>query len=370
MTFTSNFVASSAAPWARHLLAGALVVAATGAQAVPYRLDYTGTFNTTESLNLASASGRTFFSGTTPFTITAFYDDSSPNVLPPAFPFLGFHAYVPTLATIQIGGTTYTIETAATNATAGVTVSIFDRSQIFNPGRYGIGLIANVLSDGAGIVGDFSGASPEFTVGALTPTTFTDYFGVGHGSTSISGNPPAAPPRHALGAARQRQRRLEPDARQLRRRLSGPAPRQRCHDGRRLEYRRDHRRARAGHRGPDAGRAGRRRRHGAHAAQQDKLGRTASPGPARRPRAGSPLTAAAAGAVSLASALVDDLLALGVEQAFGVSGGAMALSGTRCRRAGCACAHVVTRAARRSRRPRRRSPPAARCSCSPPPDPG
>ena len=49
---------------------GALVVAATGAQAVPYRLDYTGTFNTTESLNLASASGRTFFSGTTPFTIT------------------------------------------------------------------------------------------------------------------------------------------------------------------------------------------------------------------------------------------------------------------------------------------------------------
>jgi len=194
MTFTSNFVASSAAPWARNLLAGALVVAATGAQAVPYRLDYTGTFNTTESLNLASASGRTFFSGTTPFTITAFYDDSSPNVLPPAFPFLGFHAYVPTLATIQIGGTTYTIETAATNATAGVTVSIFDRSQIFNTGRYGIGLIANVLSDGAGIVGDFSGASPEFTVNALTPTTFTDYFGVGHGSgPCISGNPPACP---------------------------------------------------------------------------------------------------------------------------------------------------------------------------------
>jgi len=37
------------------------------------------------------------------------------------------------------------------------------------------------------------------------------------------------------------------------------------------------------------------------------------------------LTASRAGAVSLASALVDDLLALGVEQAFGVSGGAMAM---------------------------------------------
>jgi len=189
-----RFLALATPLSARTLLAGALVAFAAGAQAVPYRLDYTGTFNSTESLNLASASSRTFFSGTTPFTITAFFDDSSPNLLPPAFPFLGFHAYVPSLATIQIGGTTYTIETAATNAAAGVTVSIFDRSQIFNPGRYGVGLIANVLADGAGIVGDFTAAAPEFTVGALTPTTFTDYYGVGHGSgPCISGNPPACP---------------------------------------------------------------------------------------------------------------------------------------------------------------------------------
>jgi len=183
-----------AAPWARHLLAGALVAVAAGAQAEPYRLTYTGTFNATESLNLASASSRTFFSASTPFTMTALFDDSTPNLLPPAFPFLGFHAYVPSLATIQIAGTTYNIETAATNPTAGVTVSIFDRTQIFNPGRYGIGLIANVLSDGAGIVGDFAGASPEFSVNALTPVTFTDYFGVGHGSgPCTSGAPPACP---------------------------------------------------------------------------------------------------------------------------------------------------------------------------------
>jgi hypothetical protein len=185
---------SATAPWARALLGGALVAVAAGAHADPYRLTYTGTFNTSESLNLASAPGRTFFNASTPFTITAFFDNSSPNLLPPAFPFLGFVAYVPTSATIQIGGATYNIETAATNATAGVTVSIFDRTQIFNPGRYGIGLIANVLADGAGIVGDFSGASPEFTVNALTATTFTDYFGVGHGSgPCITGNPPACP---------------------------------------------------------------------------------------------------------------------------------------------------------------------------------
>jgi len=171
-----------------------LTVAAAGAQAVPYELVYTGTFNTTESLNLASASSQTFFAASTPFTIRALFDDSSPNVLPPAPPFLGFHAYVPSLATIQIGGTTYSIETAATNATAGVTVSIFDTTQIFNPGRYGIGLLANVLADGAGIVGDFASASPGFTVDTLTSTTFTDYYGVGHGSgPCASGNPPACP---------------------------------------------------------------------------------------------------------------------------------------------------------------------------------
>jgi len=180
--------------WTRTLLAGALAGATAAAHAVPYELIYSGTFNSTESLNLASASSRTFFSGTTPFSITAFFDDSSPNVLPPVPVFNGFHAYVPTSATIQIGGTTYSIDTAATNATAGVTVSIFDRTQVFNPGRYGIGLIANVVADGAGIIGDFAGASPEFTVNALTPTTFTDYFGVGHGSgPCISGNPPACP---------------------------------------------------------------------------------------------------------------------------------------------------------------------------------
>src|SRR6478735_8179878 len=100
-------LASKALPWSRTVLAGALAAAAAAANAVPYQLVYTGTFNTTESLNLASASSRTFFAGTTPFTITALFDDSSPNLLPPAPPFLGFHAYVPSSATIRIGATTY-----------------------------------------------------------------------------------------------------------------------------------------------------------------------------------------------------------------------------------------------------------------------
>jgi hypothetical protein len=176
-------------------LGGALVAVAAGAHADPYRLTYTGTFNTSESLNLASAPGRTFFSASTPFTITAFFDNSSPNLLPPAFPFLGFVAYVPTSATIQIGGTTYNIETAATNATAGVTVSIFDRTPDLQPGslrhrpdrqragrrcrhrRRFLRRIARVHRQCADADGPF-----------------TEYYGVGHGSgPCISGNPPACP---------------------------------------------------------------------------------------------------------------------------------------------------------------------------------
>lgn len=196
MTSAACRVASSsvASSLARAVVAGALTVAAAAAQAVPYELVYSGTFNGSESLNPATAGSRTFFTGSTPFTIRALFDDSSPNLLPPAFPFLGFRAYVPSSATISIGGTTYGIETAATNPLAGVTVAIFDRSQIFNSGRYGVGLIANVLNDGAGIVGDFVSSSPDFTVGALTPTTLTDYYGVGHGSgPCTSGRPPACP---------------------------------------------------------------------------------------------------------------------------------------------------------------------------------
>jgi hypothetical protein len=175
--------------------AGLLATAAIGAHAAPYELVYTGTFNTTEALNLASDASPTFFAATTAFTIHSFFDDSSPNLLPTTgFPFVGFRAYAPTLTTITVNGSTYTIESASTNALAGVAVSIFDTSNIFNPGRYGIGLIANVVNDGAGIVGDFSGASPDFDAGALTPTEFVAYYGVGHGSgVCITGNPPACP---------------------------------------------------------------------------------------------------------------------------------------------------------------------------------
>lgn len=166
------------------------------AQAAPFELVYTGSFSTVEGLNPATAA-LTPFQTLTPFTIHATFDSASPN-LAPRFggPFNGFRAYAPSLATIDIAGTRYQIDSATTNPLAGVTVAIFDQNS-FTPGRYGIGLIADPFNDGAGIVGDFSSASPDYTVSALTPTVYTNYFGVGHGSgVCLTGSPPACP--HAV----------------------------------------------------------------------------------------------------------------------------------------------------------------------------
>ena len=92
----------------RTVAASALAAAAASANAAPYELIYTGTFDTTESLTMASSP--TPFATTTPFTIRAFFDDSTPNLLPPIPVFSGFHAYAPSLATIEMAGTVYTID--------------------------------------------------------------------------------------------------------------------------------------------------------------------------------------------------------------------------------------------------------------------
>jgi hypothetical protein len=163
----------------------ALMFAAPYTQAASLELIYTGSFNTQDALNPASQSSPTFFSSATPFTIHAWFDTNSPNLAPPSPPapppFAGFRAYSPSMATIEVSGQTYTIENFNTNPTAGVTVAIFDNNS-FTPGRYGVGILQQPPQDGAGIIGDFSGASPAYTANALTPTTFTGYNGVGYGS--------------------------------------------------------------------------------------------------------------------------------------------------------------------------------------------
>ncbi len=58
---------------------------------------------------------------------------------------------------------------------------MFDQNS-FTPGHYAVGILQEPPRDGAGIIGDFLGASPNFTGAANTPTVFTGYFGVGYGS--------------------------------------------------------------------------------------------------------------------------------------------------------------------------------------------
>lgn len=178
----------------RWVAAAALFAPALTAQAAPLELIYTGAFNSQEALNQASAGSPTHFNGLTPFTIVAFFDDSSPNLAPNfGGPFNGFRAYAPSFATIVVAGASYRIENITANPTAGVTVAIFDRNS-FDPGHYAVGLIADPVHDGAGVVGDFLSASPDFTAAAIVPTLFGDFFGVGHASgVCDSGTAPDCP---------------------------------------------------------------------------------------------------------------------------------------------------------------------------------
>lgn len=178
-----------------HCAAGGLLIAAGMAQAAPYELIYSGTFTTDEALNLATANNPSHFSKVTPFTFYALFDDSTPNLAPPSPPapppFAGFRAYAPSSLKVTIGGTNYSVDPSSA-----VTVAIFDRHS-FDPDHYAVGLLVDPVHDGAGIVGDFLSASPDFTAGTLTPTVFGDFFGVGHASgLCVTGAPPACP--HAV----------------------------------------------------------------------------------------------------------------------------------------------------------------------------
>ena len=166
-------------------LASLIALAPVSARAAQLELIYNGVFNTRNALNPASQSSPSYFTAATPFTVNAWFDTSSPNLAPsspPAPPpFAGFRAYAPSLAIIAIGGKTYSIDTITTNPVAGITVAIFDQHS-FTPGHYAIGILQEPPKDGAGIIGDFLGASPGFTAADITPTVFTGYFGVGYGS--------------------------------------------------------------------------------------------------------------------------------------------------------------------------------------------
>jgi hypothetical protein len=164
------------------LAAAVSLAAICSAQAAPLKLTYKGYFSGTEALNPQSSASPNFFDAVTPFTLVARFDTSTPNLAPPSPPapppFAGFRAYAPSSMTMDIDGTLFSL-----NGTdnPGLSVSIFDNNS-FTPGRYAAGFIVDAAADGAGIIGDFKSASPDFTAAELVPTTFTEFAGVGHSS--------------------------------------------------------------------------------------------------------------------------------------------------------------------------------------------
>lgn len=154
--------------------AAAALLPAVSAAAV-LELQYDGYFSADESL--IGSNGIDLIDATTFFQIRARFDTTSPDLSIPPLP--GWVSYAPTAASIVIHGVTYSIIGHTEDPLFGATVNVFDRSNIFTPNFYGVGLFANPVADGAGLVADFDAANPEFSVDNLVPTEFVGYNGAG-----------------------------------------------------------------------------------------------------------------------------------------------------------------------------------------------
>lgn len=166
------------------LLGVGTLITVPAANAGTFKFIYSGSFNTNDALNL-QGSPTDYFSGSTPFTATALFDDTSPNLAAPVGT-SGFVAYSPISATLTVGDRTYDVATYNQDSARGVTVAVFDDTTPFGAGHYASGFLQNPVADGAGFIGDWLSASPPFSAAQLVTTTFTNYVGVGYGSGPAS----------------------------------------------------------------------------------------------------------------------------------------------------------------------------------------
>ncbi|MDQ6612363.1 MAG: hypothetical protein M3Y64_08015 [Gemmatimonadota bacterium] len=145
-----------------------------------------------DSRSFITGPGAAAFGSASPFTLTALFNTTTPNLVAPiGIP--GFVAYTPSSLQLSVAGRTYAVQAFDFAHPTGLSVAIFDGTTPFAPpGRYGVGFIQNPLADGAGIVGDFMGASPSYALGAtgVVPTTYTGFSGVGVASGICTLGPP------------------------------------------------------------------------------------------------------------------------------------------------------------------------------------
>jgi hypothetical protein len=181
------------------LAVGLSAAVTQAAQATEFKLTLSGVFNgtgadpttnPTETLTPKGGGANLLTTANEAFTLTGIFNTATGTLLPPPpFPSMGFVAYAPSSVTLTVGGTTYGVETFGESIATGLSVAIFDQTQVFGTGHYAAGFIQNPIPDGAGIVGDFQTASPDYLVTDLVPTTYGSYFGVGFGSGICTGGP-------------------------------------------------------------------------------------------------------------------------------------------------------------------------------------
>ncbi len=162
-------------------------LAAAPAQAVGINFSYSGFFGAGDSLTPEGGTASPF-APATPFQLEATFDDAAPNLAAGIAP--GFLAQTPLRARMTIDGQTYRVAAFPDDPVGGITIAIFDQTNPFVPGRYGLGFIVDPVTDGAGVIGRFAGATTEFTIGDLQSATMTGFIGAGF--RSGPGAPPGA----------------------------------------------------------------------------------------------------------------------------------------------------------------------------------
>lgn len=177
----------------KFIAAVVLYAFASVAQCAPFEFVFTGWLDHRSGIYRSDAQQPTNFDALTAFTLTALFDTSSPNLVMMGFP-PGFVAYAPSVANLTIGGNTYAMQSYSDTHPYGISVSIFDDTTPFNPGRYAAGFIQDPVADRAGMVADFLGAMLPFHASSLVSTEFTSYQGVGVQGGKCTSNCPGEPP--------------------------------------------------------------------------------------------------------------------------------------------------------------------------------
>lgn len=126
------------------------------------------------------------------FTFRAVFDEDGTTYQagPPGMPLPGYVAYAFDSATITLGEITYDVASFADDPIGGVTVALFDPSNVFNPGFYGVGFFGNPLGVGPGMIARFANGPAGHSAGDPAEGEFSGF--IGHGALSgptIDGGP-------------------------------------------------------------------------------------------------------------------------------------------------------------------------------------